>query len=544
MKLLLLSLLLCLVVVTMATVAQQQQQQQQQQQPQPQRPVLDMTTPPMGFMSWERFECTVDCAQHPHDCIDESLYQTSADALVEQGYAAAGYTIVAVDDCWTTTINSSDSNSSKGQGRDPATHQLQADPERFPHGMKALGDYLHDRGLLFGLYADAGSLTCANYTGSEGYEDIDAHTFATWGVDYLKMDACNIHHNQYETRFTAWGTALQNSARVHPMYFSCCWPVYVGGDNETRKRQSDHLYDTMYYQAGCNTWRNFHFIDNHWDRLYRTIQHWADYWQDLQAIPFGSFNDADALLAGDDHFGHVLSLDMAKLQFGFWAMIASPLFIGGDVRAIPPAYQRILLNSYVIAISQDPSRRQADCVQGCRSSAFASPTKSQDIQVWKKRLQGGASTALAFFNLNSPPNPTPNPNESESGAFPRTITNASHSSLQNTDDTYNITYVYELEILEDEELTTRILRCVDVWSDTPQENLCGHPHTVPGLEQSQSQSQYWDIRIQTAPMTMTITALNVPPSSHRLLQVDFQHTTSNSNRNSKKTHDDGITVSA
>lgn len=134
-------------------------------------------TPPMGWMSWERFRCNIDCANDPENCISESLYKTMADHIAADGYLEAGYNQVSIDDCW-ENVN---------PRRDPTTKELSPDPKRFPSGLKALGDYLHSKGVRFGIYSDEGTSTCGGYPGSEGYEDVDAKTFASWGVDYLKL---------------------------------------------------------------------------------------------------------------------------------------------------------------------------------------------------------------------------------------------------------------------------------------------------------------------------------------------------------------------
>src|SRR5690242_4396775 len=124
-------------------------------------------TPPMGFNDWNAFGCDVD----------DRLIRETADAMVANGMAAAGYRFVNIDDCWSLP------------GRD-AAGRLQADPEKFPYGMRAVADYVHARGLKLGIYGDAGTRTCAGYPGSLGHERIDALTWAQWGVDYLKYDNC------------------------------------------------------------------------------------------------------------------------------------------------------------------------------------------------------------------------------------------------------------------------------------------------------------------------------------------------------------------
>ena len=139
-------------------------------------------TPPMGWMSWEVFRCRTDCSgTNAGYCVDETTYKAQADALVSGGFLAAGYKTVSIDDCW----------EQKSPERD-AQGRLAPDPKRFPSGFKALADYMHKQNVSFGIYSDMGTHTCGGYPGTEGHEEIDAKTFAEWGVDYLKLDGCNV----------------------------------------------------------------------------------------------------------------------------------------------------------------------------------------------------------------------------------------------------------------------------------------------------------------------------------------------------------------
>ncbi|CAB9511789.1 Alpha-galactosidase A [Seminavis robusta] len=412
-----------------------------------------------------------------------------ADALVEGGFAQAGYTQVSIDDCWSN-------------GRDPNTRRLRADPDRFPHGIPYLVQYMEQRNLTLGIYADSGRKTCANFEGTYGYEELDAETFIQWGVSYVKMDACNMPDPTFRTRmYTRFGDALQQAQRKTGigLIYSCSWAVYFGKNESTRPLTG------LYHEAGCNTWRNFHDIGNSWKSLYSIIMHWADYWSDLQKKPSGTFNDADMLLVGDmsnDHGG--LSVEQARLQFGFWAMIASPLFIGADVRSMSPVYRDILLNQRVIAINQDVSGRQADCVLGCSGAPAESNTgkmaASTNLQVWFKSVttttttSNKASMAIAFFNLNN--GSTPN----------------------NQSATLNITYQFSAR-------RSQIGECFDLWSAS----------TVDLCNQGRGgSSEYWEIRVvrvdddtdfdgntKDDPMVhVSVAALNMPPTCHRLLRID------------------------
>src|SRR5215207_468878 len=153
-------------------------------------------TPPMGWNSWNHFGCDVS----------EQLIKNTADAIVANGMRDAGYQYVVIDDCWQV-------------GRD-AQGTIVADPQRFPSGMAALADYIHARGLKFGLYTDAGSRTCQGRPGSLGHEWQDAFTYAAWGVDYVKVDWCFSEGLDAATQYALFRDALAATGR--PIVLSIC----------------------------------------------------------------------------------------------------------------------------------------------------------------------------------------------------------------------------------------------------------------------------------------------------------------------------------
>lgn len=134
-------------------------------------------TPPMGWMAWERFRCNTDCTTDPQNCISEKLFIEMAEIMAKEGYKEAGYQYVSIDDCWLENTRDKD-------GR------LVSDKKRFPHGIRALADFVHSKGLKLGIYEDFGTKTCAGYPGSEYFLQMDAETFADWEVDMLKLDGC------------------------------------------------------------------------------------------------------------------------------------------------------------------------------------------------------------------------------------------------------------------------------------------------------------------------------------------------------------------
>ncbi len=131
---------------------------------------MRMPPPPV---SWNFFRCN----------INETLIREVADAMVATGLRDAGYKYVNIDDCWM-------------EKRDPVTHRIQPFKDKFPNGLKAVADYVHSKGLKFGVYSDTGNHTCEGYPGSWGFEKLDAQTYAEWGVDYLKYDYCGMENTQ------------------------------------------------------------------------------------------------------------------------------------------------------------------------------------------------------------------------------------------------------------------------------------------------------------------------------------------------------------
>eukprot|EP01059_Diplonema_ambulator_P032224 TRINITY_DN621_c0_g2_i2.p1 TRINITY_DN621_c0_g2~~TRINITY_DN621_c0_g2_i2.p1 ORF type:complete len:397 (+),score=118.11 TRINITY_DN621_c0_g2_i2:48-1238(+) len=316
-------------------------------------------TPPMGWMSWEIFRCEVDCVNHNESCINEYLYKTMTDELVSGGYLAAGYNGIHLDDCWMRKTPPRDS-----QGR------LFPDPQRFPSGFQALGDYMHQKGVKFAVYTAESATTCAGYPASKGYEKIDADTFASWGVDYVKVDGCG-DAQYYPTGYPLMGNSLVNSSR--DIVYSCSWPAYLGND-ETKKPYEQFI------AAHCNLWRNWADIQCNWNSLSSIIEHWGEYGSTLQkyAAP-GHWNDPDMLLIGNT----CITEDEARTQMAIWSISAAPLIMGNDLRIVPDAHKTILLNAEAIAVDQDKLGKM-----GIRIST------STTGQVWARQLSDGWAVAL------------------------------------------------------------------------------------------------------------------------------------------------------
>ncbi|KAF4704360.1 hypothetical protein FOZ62_022792 [Perkinsus olseni] len=295
-------------------------------------------TPPMGWLSWERFGCETDCVAHPDTCISERLYTDMADVLIRDGYKDVGYEYVNIDDCWST------------KERDEKTGEILPDPQRFPHGIKWLADYMHRRGLKLGLYADIGTYTCGGYPGLEGHFEQDINTFAEWGIDSLKVDGCYADPTVFGKSYPELGRILNATNR--PILYSCSWPAYLSDHAEN----DDVLVKEI--APACNLWRNYGDIEDSWASVEDITNFWARNTSTdilVRAAGPGHWNDPDMILVGNNG----LSLSEQQSQFSLWAILAAPLYMTADLRAMPPWAREILQNKEVIAVNQDPLGKQA-----------------------------------------------------------------------------------------------------------------------------------------------------------------------------------------
>ena len=316
-------------------------------------------TPPMGWMQWEQFRCEVDCQKYPNDCISEKLFTDMIDHMAADGWLDYGYSFVDIDDCW------------MGPGRDE-NDELYPDPARFPHGIKWLADYAHQKGVKLGIYNDYGTLTCGGYTGSEGYLLTDARTFAKWEVDKLKMDGCYSELLKQGDAYPAMMYFLNKTGR--PIIYSCSWPAY------------DMEMDYGPLPEHCNMWRNWDDIRAEWSSIQSIIDKWGDnpHWADY-AGP-GHWNDPDMVLVGfkPTSWGPGLTHEEERTQFAIWSILAAPLILSIDLRQVPAESKKILTNREVIAVDQDPLGKQ-----GKRLTP-----KGNSGQVWVRQLQDGWAVGL------------------------------------------------------------------------------------------------------------------------------------------------------
>ena len=306
-------------------------------------------TPQMGWSSWNKFQGN----------INEDIIKSIADAMVASGLKDAGYTYINIDDYW--------------HGKRDADGFIQADPKHFPHGIKALADYVHSRGLKLGIYSDAGSETCAGRPGSLGHEYQDALQYARWEVDYLKYDWCNTTNVNAQGAYQLMRDALQAAGR--PIFFSMCeW-----GDNHPW-RWAKGIGDS--WRIGPDIWCSFDST-----RVFPTY---------IQCSVIDCINRNDSLrsYAGPGHWndpdmlevGNGLSANQDRAHFTMWCMMASPLILGNDVRNMSDETKAILTNRDLIAIDQDKLG-----VQGLRFLI------REGLEYWFKPLSNG-DWAMTIFN--------------------------------------------------------------------------------------------------------------------------------------------------
>lgn len=312
-------------------------------------------TPPMGWNSWNKFACNVS----------EELIRNTADAMVASGMRDAGYTYLVIDDCW--------------HGQRDSLGFIQADPKRFPSGIKALADYVHSRGLKFGIYSCAGDFTCGGRPGSRGHEYQDALQYARWGVDYLKYDWCSTEGLSAVGAYTTMSKALKAAGR--PVVFSLCewgnnkpwdWGAKIG---HLWRTTGDiyNCFDCKFNHGTWIAWGTMMILDMQKDlRRYAGPGHW---------------NDPDMLEVGNGG----LSVNEDRAHFSMWCMLAAPLMSGNDIVNMKKETADILLNREAIAIDQDSL--------GIQGFMFES---KDSVETWFKPLKND-TWAVCFLNRSLKP---------------------------------------------------------------------------------------------------------------------------------------------
>lgn len=308
-------------------------------------------TPPMGWNSWNTFATN----------IDEKLVKETADIMVSSGMAAAGYNYIVLDDGW------------MDKERD-ANGDLVPDPVKFPNGMKSVIDYVHSKGLKFGLYNCAGTQTCAGYPGTRGYEYQDARFYAKLGIDFLKYDWCNTKGITAPEAYTTMSNALKTAGR--PIVFSLCeW-----GDNQPWE----------WGKPVGNLWRISGDIYPCFDCEFKHPENWSSW----GFMKIAEMRKDIRKYSGPDHWndfdmmevGNEMNDTEDKSHFAMWCMLSSPLIAGNDFRKMSKETLAILTNKELIAVNQDKLG-----IQGFKHSA------EDGLEVWVKPLSDG-NWAVTFLN--------------------------------------------------------------------------------------------------------------------------------------------------
>ena len=327
-------------------------------------------TPPMGFNTWNTFG----------ENINENIIKETADAMVEKGLLDAGYEYLVIDDCWSE------------RERDPESGKIVPDKIKFPNGMKAVSDYVHSKGLKFGMYSCAGTRTCADYPGSFDHEFLDAETFAEYGADFLKYDFCfKPDSANGPLLYRKMGMALRACGR-EILYSACNW----GNDD----------VNTWIRSAGAHMYRSTGDINDSFVSM-RDIS--TSQIENLAYSAPGCFNDIDMLTIGMYGKGNVGSCGCNdtdyKTQFAIWCMFSAPLMLGGDIRTLNENMLELVKNKRLIRINQDEEARPAFVVskQGKDRLVFAKLLSNNEVAILFVNLSDNDSKINFFFeNLGIP----------------------------------------------------------------------------------------------------------------------------------------------
>lgn len=309
---------------------------------------------------------------------DEATIESAADSLVSTGLAAAGYKIVWLDAGWWS-------------GSRDANGNITVSPTQWPGGMSALTSYIHSKGLLAGIYTDAGQNGCGGTgEGSYGHYQQDVNTFASWGFDAVKVDFCGGTQMQLDPQqaYSQFSQAIADDSPHRPMIFNICNPFEPGEYGNGYPSYDRSAYSSYTFgPTVANSWRTDTDVG-----FVRSIQ-FSDVLRNLdadaahpEAAKPGHWNDPDYL-------GPELGMTPAEFQaqLSMWSMVAAPLIIGSDVRKLSASSIQALTNPEILAIDQDPA--------GIQGTLLADEGSGQ---VWVKPLSNG-DRAVALLNRGSTP---------------------------------------------------------------------------------------------------------------------------------------------
>jgi len=279
--------------------------------------------PPLGWNSWNAYACN----------IDEAKVISAANTFISKGLKAAGYQYVNVDDCWSV------------QGQRDAQGRIIPDPTKFPDGINGTASQIHDLGLLFGIYSDAGTETCAGFPASLGNEEIDATTFSDWGVDYLKYDNCNIPANWTDaSSYTDWSQS--NSAKRYKQMSAA-----IATLSKPIQLNLCIWGTAMVWEWGATvgeSWRMTGDITATWSSISSIISQNVPH---LSSVDFFAHNDMDMMEIGNGN----LTTQEQRSHFAMWAALKSPILLGTNLDNLSDEQFSIITNAELLAFSQDDS---------------------------------------------------------------------------------------------------------------------------------------------------------------------------------------------
>lgn len=316
--------------------------------------------PPMGWNTWNTFG----------ENISEELIMETADIMVEKGYKDAGYEYIVIDDCW--QLDDRDENG-----------ELQYDPKKFPNGMKYLSDYIHSKGLKFGMYSCAGVRTCAGYPSSYGHEFTDAKTFAKWGVDFLKYDFCHfLHTGNCKNAYLTMSNALKASGR-EILFSACNW----GWEEPWNWMRSIGAH--MYRSTGDIFDNYISMRDIAVSQIDKLRSSAPSCWNDVDMLTVGMYGN------GNVGIGEACTDTDYETHFALWCMFSAPLMIGGDIRNMNDLCHKLLTNKDLIAIDQDCEGRNPYVVN---RNISEDPEKNKTGDYVFMKMLSDNKYALCFWN--------------------------------------------------------------------------------------------------------------------------------------------------
>lgn len=329
---------------------------------------LQHPVPFMGWLSWNSVQGN----------ISQKIIEQAVELFQNKGLYECGWNHIMMDDLW--------------QGTRKADGTPQPNASRFPNGLKTVADYVHKNGMKFGLYTDAADRTCAGAFGSYGYEEIDAKTYAEWGVDVVKCDYCyapddvETAKKRYKALADAFAAAGNNT-----MLYICEWGV-----REPWKWGAE---------VGGRCWRISQDVRDCWTGSgsgVGVVQS-IEAMKNLSAYQgVNRFNDSDMLCTGlhatgkssNDLCGGTgagMTDDEYATQFALWCMWSSPMALSFDPskNTLTDADFKLLRNKELIALNQDRMGQQGDLI-----------SEADNLVVFAKDCENG-DVALSVTNMSS-----------------------------------------------------------------------------------------------------------------------------------------------